>query len=109
MFLFICFVCVGIVEDLVVRVRVCLTTFIAVVVVVVVVVVFAGTIQVVLGSVFVSFECTAMILIVTWFFAKVTSWFGFLWTLWRGLLRRSVHLQLLWSFQTIQFQLLFKI
>ena len=42
----------------------------------IVVFVICGTICIVLGLVFLSFELTALISIVTWFFAMVASWFG---------------------------------
>ena len=63
-------VCVGIVRNPSAGVRVCLPT-------VIVFVAIAGTIRVVLGLVFFSFELTALVSVVTWLFAVVASWFGF--------------------------------
>ena len=65
-FLIVCIDCVGVVGNLIVGVRVCLATVIAVVVI-------AGTICVVLGRVFLSFELTAMVSVVNWLFAVVAS------------------------------------
>ena len=71
----------------------------------VIVVVFAGTVRVVLGLVFLFFEFTALVSVVTWPFAVVTIWFGFFWIFLCGLLRHSFFMQFIWRFQTIQFQL----
>ena len=84
----------GIVYDfvvVVVGVRVCLGTSIIVV----------GTIHVTSRLVFLSFELTALILIVTCFFAMVARWSGFVRVLLWGLLRHSVYGHFVWSFQTI--------
>ena len=59
--------CFGIVGSFIVGVKVCLTTIIVVIV---------GTIRVILGSVFFSFELTALVPIVAWLFARVASGFG---------------------------------
>ena len=100
-FLVICIDCDGFIGNLFVGVRICLTT-------VFVVVVFAGTLCVVLASVFLSLELRGLLSIVTWFFAVVANWFVFFWVLLCSLLRRSIYLQLNGSFSTIQFQLSFK-
>ena len=100
-FLIVCFDCIGIVKDFIIGVRACLTTLF--------VVVFAGKIRVALGLVFFSFELTALVSIVTRFFAVVASWFGSFWVLLCGLLRHCIYLQLFLSFQTIQLQLLLKL
>ena len=65
-----------------------------------------GTVGLISGLVFFSFELTALILIVTWFFTMVARWFGLVWVLLWGLLRHSVYGHFIWSFQTIEFQLL---
>ena len=99
-FLIVCIDGIGFVGNLFVRVRVCLTT--------VIVVVIAGTFLVVMGLVFLPFELKTLISIVTWHFAMVASGFGFFWVLLCGLLRHEKFLQLIWSFQSIQFELIFK-
>ena len=96
----ICIVCVGNVGYFFVGAKVCLTT--------VFVVAIAGTIRLVFGLLFLSFEMTALALVVTWLFAVVTWWFGFFWILLCGLWCHSVYLQIIWSLQTIQFELPFK-
>ena len=83
----------GIVCIFVVGVRVCLGTTIVVV----------GTIGLISGLVFSSFELTALILIVTCFLAMVARWVGLVGVLLWGLLRHSVYGHFVWSFQTIQF------
>ena len=100
-FLNIWIVCVGFVGKVIVGVGIWLNT-------VIVVLVFAGTIFVVLGSVFLSFELTALVSRATWLFAVVASWFCFFWVLSCGLLRHSVYLEFIWRFQTIDFQILSK-
>ena len=97
-FLIKCFVFVGIVGSFVVGVRVCLTTTIVIV----------GTVLVISGLVFFSFELTALVGIVTWLFALAASWFGLFGGLLCRLLRRSVYVQLFQGFQTIQSQFPFK-
>ena len=97
-FLILCIVCGGIVENLIVGVRINLTSVIIVVVV-------AGAIRVVLGLVFVSFELTTLASIVTGLSEVVANWFGLFWVLLCGLLRHIIYLQLIWIFQTFQFQL----
>ena len=92
-----CVVRFGIVGTLIVLVGACLTTVINFVVIV-------GTICFLLVLVFLSFELTALVSIVTWFFAVVASWFDFSWVLLCGLLHHSNYLQLICSFQIIQFQ-----
>ena len=99
-FLVVCFHRIGVVRKFFVGVRVCMTIFF--------VVVTDGTTGVVLDLVFLLFELTALVSIVTWFFEAVASWFGFVWVFLCGLLRHSHYLQITWSFQTIQFELLFK-
>ena len=74
--------------------RVCLTTIFDVFL-------NAGILFVVLGMVFVF---TALVLVRTWLCAVVTSWFEFFWIL----LRHSIYLQLIWSFQSIHFQFSFR-
>ena len=91
-------VCFGIVCNFVVGVRVCLGTTIVIV----------GTIRIFSGLVFLSFELTTLILIVTWFLTMMARWFGLVRVLLWGLLRHSVYWHFVWSFQTIQFQLPFK-
>ena len=86
----------GLVRNLIVGVRVCLTTIIIIIVIV-------STIPVVSGLVFFSFELTALISKETWLFAVLASWFGFFWVLLCDLLRHSIYLQFIWGFQTIQF------
>ena len=76
-------VCFGI-EYSFVGVRVCLGTTIVI----------AGAIRIISGLVLFSFELTALILIVTWFFTMVARWFGFVRVLLWGLLR-----QCLWAFR----------
>ena len=83
----------GIVCNFVVGVRVCLGTTIVVV----------GTFCIISRLVFLSFELTALVLIVTWFFAMVARWSGLARVLLRGLLRHSVYGHFVWSFQTIWF------
>ena len=83
----------GFVCNFVVGVRVCLGVSIVVV----------GTICIISRLVFLSFELTALILIVTWFFTMVARWLGLVRVLLRGLLRYSVYGHFIWSFQTIQF------
>ena len=61
-----CIVCVVFVGNHTVGVRVCLTT-----------VVIAGTIHIIFGLVLISFELMALVLLLTWLFTVVTSWFGF--------------------------------
>ena len=90
----ICFVCIGIIGNLTVGVRVCLTTDIVVVDLVIVVLV-------VLCLIFLSFDLTALVAVVSWLFAVVASWFGFFCVSLCGLLRHSIYLQLFWSFQTM--------
>ena len=68
-----------------VGVRVCLGTTI-------VVFVFCSTICIVLDLVFLSFELTALISIVTWLFAMVACWFGFFRILLCVLLHHSIQL-----------------
>ena len=97
--LIIFFVCFGIVCNSVIRVRVWLGTTIVIV----------GTICIIWGLVFPPFGLTALILIVTRFFTMVACWFGLSSVSWWGWLRHSVYWQFIWSFETIQFQLLFKI
>ena len=75
----------------VVGVRVCLGTSIVVV----------GTICIISRLVFLSFELSALILIVTRFFTMVARWSGFIRVLLWGLLRHSVDGYFIWSFQTI--------
>ena len=99
-FLIICIVCTAIVRSFIVGVWVCLTT--------IVIVVTAGTIRIILALLFLAFELAALVSVVTWLFAVVASWFGFFWVLLCGLLRHSIYLHFIWGFQTIQFQLLFK-
>ena len=98
-FLFVCLHRIGVIRKFFVGVRVCTT--------IIFVVVTAGTIRVVLGLVFPLFELKALVSIVTWIFAAVASWFGFVWVLLCGLLRHSVYLQITWRFQTFQFELPF--
>ena len=93
-FLILCIVCVGIVGNLIVGVRIYLTT-------VIVVVVFAGTFRVVLGLVFLSFELTALVSTVTRLFAVVASWFGLFCVLLCALLPHGIYRQLIWSFQPV--------
>ena len=95
-FLIICIACDGIVGNFSVGVRVSLTTTIIVVVIV-------GTIVVISGSVFFSFVLTALIPMVAWLFAMVASWLGFFGVLLCSLLRHSVYLQFICSFQTLEF------
>ena len=61
--------CFGIVCNSVVEVRVWLGTTIVIVVI-------SSTSRVISGLVFFSFELTALVLIVTWFFIMVARWFG---------------------------------
>ena len=75
----------------VVGVRVCLGTSIVVV----------GTIRVISRLVFLSFELTALVLIVTWFLTMVARWSGLVRVLLWGLLRHSVDGNFIWGFQTI--------
>ena len=91
-------VCFGIVCNFVVGARVRLGTTIVIV----------GTIRIIPGLVSLSFELTALILILTWFFTMVARWFGLVGVLLWGLLRHSFYGHFVWSFQTIQFQLPFK-
>ena len=100
LFLNIYIVCVGILRNFEVGVRICLTT--------IVIVVITSTIRVNLSLVFFSFEVTALPSIVTWLFSVVASWFGFFWVLLCGLLRHSIYLHFSWCFQTIQFRFLSK-
>ena len=72
--------CIGIVGNLVVAVGNCLNT--------VNVVVVANFFRVFLGMVFLPFELTSLVLLVTWFFLVVASLFGFSWVLLCDLLRR---------------------
>ena len=74
-------VCFGIVCSFVVGVRVCFGTTIVIV----------GIVRIIPGLVFFSFELTALILLVTWFFTMVARWFGFVRVLLWGLLRHSVY------------------
>ena len=67
-----------------------------------------GTIRVISGLVFFSFELTALRSIVNWILAMMASWFGLFIVLLLGLLRHSVYLHLMWGSQTIEFQLPFK-
>ena len=85
-FLIVCIDRVGIFGNLIVGFRICLTTIIVVVV--------ASSIRVVLGWVFQLFEFKALVSIVTWLFAVVSSWFGSLRIWFCGLLRHSVYLHL---------------
>ena len=92
--LIICIVRVGIVWSFIVGVGVCLSTTIVIVGI-------FGTIRVISGLVFFSFQLTALILIVTWLFAMLASWSGpFRGLLW-GLMRHSVYLHFICGFQTI--------
>ena len=100
-FLIFCVVCVGFVGSFIVGVRVCLTTT-------VIVVIIAGTFRFNPGVVFFLFELTALVSIVTWFFAIVASWFGLSGVLLYRLLCSSVYLQFIGGFQIFQFQLPFK-
>ena len=100
-FLIICNVGLVIVRILIVGIWVCVTTNN--------IIVLFGTIRVVLGWVFLAVEMTALVSIVTWFLAVVASWFGFVWVLLCGLLRHTIYLQLMWSLQSIHFQLFLKI
>ena len=84
-------VCFGIVCNFVVGITVCLGTSIVVV----------GTIYLISRLVFLSFELTALVLIVTWFFTMVACWFVLIRILLWGLLRHSVYGRFIWSFQTI--------
>ena len=70
----------GIVCNFVVGVRVCLGTTIVIV----------GTVGLISGLVFFSFELTALVLTVTWFFTMVARWFGLVGVLLWGMLRHSV-------------------
>ena len=81
----------GIVRNFVVGVRVCLGTSIVVV----------GTVCIISRLVFLWFELTALILIVTWFFTMVARWSGLVRVLLWGLLRHSVYGHFVWGFQTI--------
>ena len=72
-------------------VRVCLGTSIVAV----------GTICSISCLVFLSFELTTLILIVTWFFTMVARWAGLVRVLLWGLLRHSVYGHFVWSFHTI--------
>ena len=72
------------------------------------VVAIASTIRFVLGWVFLSFELTAQVSIVTWLFSVVASWFGVFCVMLSGLFRHGIYLQVIWRFRTIQFQLPFK-
>ena len=96
-FLIICFVCFGIVGNLIVGVRIYLTTAFVVDDII------AGSNGIVLGWVLLSSELTALVLIVTGLFAVIASWFGLFWVLLCGLLRHCIYLQLIWSFQAMQF------
>ena len=71
-FLILCNVCVSIVGNFIVGVRVCLTTII----IIIIIIVFISTIPVISGLVFFSFELTALVLIMTWLSSVVASWFG---------------------------------
>ena len=64
-------------------------------------IVFVGKICVISGLVFLSFELTALILIVTLFFTMVARWSGLVRNLLWGLLRHSVYGHFIRSFQTI--------
>ena len=97
--LIICIVCVVIVGNLFVGVKFYLTT---------VNVVVAGTTRVVLGGVFLPFELMTLFSIVAWLLQWWRVDLCFFWVLLCGLLRHSIYLQLIWSVQTIQFHLLFK-
>ena len=88
----------GIVCKFAVEIRDCLGTSIVVV----------GTICIISHLVFLLFELTALILMVTSFFTMVAGWFVLVGLLLWGLLRHSVYGHFVWSFQTIQFQLPFK-
>ena len=88
----VCFVCVGIVGNVIFRAKVCLIT-------VIVVVTITGNICVVLVLVVLSFELTALVSVVTWFLAVVSSWFGFSWIWLCGLVHHSIYLQRIWSFK----------
>ena len=91
-FLIICIVAFGIACNFViVGVRVCLGTSIVV----------GGTICIISRLVLLSFELTALILIVAWFFTMVARWSGFIGALLWGLLRHSVYGHFIRSFQTI--------
>ena len=81
LFLIICVVCIDIVGNLFVGVRICFTTVIVAVV--------DGAIRVLLGFVFLLFKLTALVSTVTWLSALVTSRFGFFSVLLCGLLRHS--------------------
>ena len=90
---FVCIVRFVIAWNFIVGVGVCLGATIVVVVI-------SGTIRVILDLVFFSFELTTLSLIVTWFFAMVASCFGLFRVLLWCLLRHSVYLHFIWSFQT---------
>ena len=92
----ICAVCVGIIGNFFVGVRVRLTTINIFVVIVI-------AIRVISGLVLFLFELKALVLIVTWFFAIVVCWFGLFRVLLCGLLRYSLYLELIWGFKTIHF------
>ena len=66
-------------------------------------IVVVGTICIISRLVFLSFELTALIFIVTWFFTMVARWFGLVGVLLWGLLRHSNYGPFVWCFQTIQF------
>ena len=90
--LFIYIVSFGIVCNfVVVGVRVCLGASIVVV----------GTICVISCLVFLSFELTTLISIVTWLSTMVARWSGLVRTLLWSLLRHSVYGHFVWSFRTI--------
>ena len=76
-----------------VGVRICLRTSIVVI----------GTICIVSRLVFLSFELTALSVIVSRFFTVVARWSGLIRVLLWGLLRHSVDGHFIWGFQTIQF------
>ena len=92
---------VGIVWNFIVAFAVCLSTTIVFAII-------FGTILVISDLVFFSFELKALIPIVTWLFEMVAGWFGLFRVLLWGLMYHSVDLHFIWGFQTIQFQLLFK-
>ena len=86
-------VCFGSVGNFVVGVRVCLGTTIVI----------NGTIRFVSGLVFLSFELTELILIVTWFLTMVARWFGLVRVSLWGLLRHRVYGHVVRGLQNIQF------
>ena len=76
---------------IVVGVRVCLGTSIVVI----------GNIRNFSRLVLLSFELTALVLIVTWFLTMVARWSGLVRVLLWGLLRHSIDGHFIWGFQTI--------